>query len=164
MSNAVETDMYKVFDQFAELTVKEMTAAVKRALKKGAQALRKQTVSNMEASFNSTARNPLYSDRITDAARVSKVSADYGEDMEVKVHIMGTQKSGSGTYRARFFENGTVDRYAKTWRGKPLTKQRYLGRLQSKGFFTAANSSVLPSLPSMYMTEIDKAIQKMNKE
>lgn len=40
--------------------------------------------------------------------------------------------SRDGAWKARFFEHGTVDRFAKSWRGKKLSKRRYTGKLEAR--------------------------------
>lgn len=163
MKSGLYTDIEEVFNAFCELTQKEMKTVVKKAIGKGATELKKQTKSNLSSSMNQRGRSGnLYNDEIEDAVRVIKVNGEYGEELEGGVHIMGTRKSGSGTYRARFLEKGTQDRYAKTWNGKALNTPRYLGRITPKWFFRNANATVLPQMERIYMAEIDKAIQKIN--
>lgn len=62
-----------------------------------------------------------YNDTLKDAVRIAKdkISGEY------KVHILGTRKKGSGTFRAKFFEIPPVHRVQRT--GK---KKRYTGSLK----------------------------------
>lgn len=166
-----ETNIEETFNAFCELTGKEMTSAVKKALRAGASTLKKQTKQNLTSSL-SKRNNPHwykgkqieYNDELEDAVRIGRINNGYGdgEDLSVKVHIMGTRKEGSGTYRARFIEKGTRDRYAKTYKGRPLKKPRYLGKITGKWFFRSANEQVEPELERIYMTAIDNACRKIN--
>lgn len=159
----LETNIEEVFNAFCDLTQKEMKGVVKKAIGKAEKELKTQTVTNLISSINERGRSRfMYDDSIEDAVRASKVKGDYGEELEGKVHIMGTRDKGSGTYRARFLEKGTKIRAAKTWKGKPLQKQRNLGSIKPKWFFRSANVTVLPQIERIYMAEIDKAIQKIN--
>ena len=159
----LETNIEEVFNAFCDLTQKEMKGVVKKAIGKAEKELKTQTVTNLISSINERGRSRfMYDDSIEDAVMASKVKGDYGEELEGKVHIMGTRDKGSGTYRARFLEKGTKIRAAKTWKGKPLQKQRNLGSIKPKWFFRSANATVLPQIERIYMAEIDKAIQKIN--
>lgn len=46
-----------------------------------------------------------YNDSMADAVRVGKLKGGWNYQ-EVKVHVLGTRASGSGTYRLRFYEGG----------------------------------------------------------
>lgn len=46
-----------------------------------------------------------YDDTMKDAVRVTKLKGG-ANHQELKVHILGTRKKGSGTYRLRFYEAG----------------------------------------------------------
>lgn len=74
-----------------------------------------------------------YKDKLIDAVRVSKVQST-GDEVTTKVHIMGVRSSGSGTFRARFFEGGTKERVSKS--GKKL------GKIEALNFFAKAENSM----------------------
>lgn len=159
----LETNIEEVFEAFCNLTQKEMKGVVRKAIGKAEQELKKQTKANLTSSILQRGRSQgKYMDEMEDAVIASRVNGEYGEPLEGKVHILGSRKSGSGTFRARFLEKGTKDRYAKTYKGNPLKKARYLGAVSPKWFFRSANATVLPQVERMYMAEIDKAIQKIN--
>lgn len=161
----IETNVEEVFAAFCDLTQKEMKGVVRRAIGKAEQELKKQTQANLSSSILLRGRSSgKYMDDIDDAVMASKVRGEYGEELEGKVHIMGTRKDGSGTFRARFLEKGTKERKARTYKGKPLKKERSLGFIKPKWFFRSANATVLPQIERLYMAEIDKAIQKINSK
>lgn len=165
MNNGFVTDIEEVFSKFSELTSSEMSKAVKRALNKAAVQLQNQTKSNLSSLIKSdTGGNGKFNDKLIDGVRRNSVRGYYDTELSAVVHIMGTQTSGSGTYRLRFFEKGTKERYAKTYKGQPLKKPRYLGAIRPKWFFRSANQTIEPQLERIYMEEIDKTIQKINSK
>lgn len=158
----METNIVEVFEKFRELEATEMTKACRRALRAGAKALQTQTIANFNALGLKKTGSGKYSDNLVDAIRIKKFSNEYDEELSTGVHIMGTRAKTSGTYRTRFFEKGTADRYQDNIRGTQLKKPRYIGRIHATNFFKAANDAVLPQLEGIYATEIDKACDKIN--
>lgn len=45
-----------------------------------------------------------------------------------------------GNFKLKWFQNGTVDRYAKRYRGKPMKRKRFTGKIDASKFFTNAKS------------------------
>ena len=159
MNSGLECNVEEVFDKFCKLTTDEMTYAVKRALRIGAREIRSKTQSNMTGSFLRRNNHPgKYNDRIEDAAMVGKVKGNFDSDLYIKVHIMGTRDDKSGTFRARFLEKGTQERYNR----KGLKKERWTGSVSPMWFFKKAQVQVGTNLDRIYLTEIDKAINKIN--
>ena len=68
-----------------------------------------------------------YKDKLSDAVRVGKLKGGFNHQ-SLKVHIMGTRGKGSGTYRLRFYEAGSV------------RKDR--GKIPGHGFFKAGRHQV----------------------
>ena len=163
MKGGLEANLVKTFEEFSQLTAKEMSKAVKRALNKAASTLQKQTKANLSALIKSdTCGHGRYDDRLQDAVLRRGSKGFYDEELTAVVHIMGTQTTGSGTFRARFLEKGTKPRYAMTYKGQPLIKPRYLGQIKPLWYFKSANQMIEPQLEQIYITEIDKTIQKIN--
>lgn len=151
---AFECNIEDTFNAFMDLTSSEMNKAVKRALRAGAKELVKQTKANATSSM--TTRNNtqwydgkivVFNDKIEDAVMISKMDGDFDNELSQKVHIMGTRKSGSGTYRLRFLEKGT---------------KKGRGPKRPKWFFKDAQNQVFPNLPNIYAAEIQKTIDKLN--
>lgn len=178
MNSGFECDIEQMYSKFVTLTQTQMTSALKRGLRAGAKALQAQTRQNLTGTIH-TRNNPhwydgkrvFYNDEIEDAVRIGKIKGGgYGgnaDDLEATVHIMGTRASGSGSYRARFLEMGTKERFAKHYRDrkhqlKTYKKPKKLGRINGRWYFKAAQSTVLPTIESIYIKEIDKAINKIN--
>jgi hypothetical protein len=89
----------------------ECTELYKKALGTVAAEYKKTVKDFFTGAMPSAARPSQsgFKDRLIDAVRVSKVEAT-GSELATKVHIMGVRSSGSGTFRARFFEGGTKPR------------------------------------------------------
>lgn len=174
MNSGLECDIEKTFNAFMNLTQTEMTRATKRALRAGAKELQNQTKSNLNSAIKTT-NNPhwyngkrvYYNDTLEDAVRIGKFNTDFEEEISTSVHIYGTRDKNSGTYRARFLEKGTKDRYARKGRNRnheliTLRKPKYLGHITGRWFFKNAQTQVLPNLSNIYMSEIEKTINKLN--
>lgn len=164
-----ECDLVEVFNRYCQMTSKEMDKAVKRALYQGARQLQAKTKENATAGMKTRNNKQWYNghiitfnDKIEDAVIIGKYEGDFENEQSLKVHVMGSRKKGSGTYRFRMLEKGTNDREAKTWKGKPLKKNRRLGKLGAGWWFRSARQEIFPNLPNIYMSEIQKAVEKIN--
>lgn len=164
MSNGFETNIEQVWAEFQDLTSKQMTSAIKKAVSRGAAELKKETITQLRSSGIDVDRpNNKYNDKLDDGVMMRKARGNYDEDIYSIVHIMGSMSSGSGTFRLRFFEKGTKDRYQQTSHGNPLKKPRYVGAIRPYWFFKKANTNIESRLDQIYMEEIDKAIEKINR-
>lgn len=115
---------------------KELPRAEKRALYRAAYYLRDKIRQSLVSSVpKAETHNPKYSDTLIDAVGFTKV-----DGASLNINAMGNRKKGSGTYRTRFFENDTKDRYQKTYRGIKLKKKRFLGHITGTHFFSNAVS------------------------
>ena len=134
----------------------ELPRAEKRALYRAAYALRDRLRQSLVSSIPKAAtHNAKYSDTLVDAVGFTKV-----DGASLNINAMGNRKKGSGTYRTRFFENNTKDRYQKTYRGIKLKKKRFLGHITGTHFFsnTVDNSkdyivSIMRDVISQYVRE-----------
>lgn len=164
-----EFDMAGMFDEFCELAAADMTRSVKRAISKGAKALQDRTKQNL-AGVIKTRNNRhwyngseiTYNDKIDDGVRRTKVYENADEEWETKVHVLGTSKSGSGTYRLRFLEGGTKERTQRKIKGKPLKSPRRLGSIAGRRFFQAAKADMKGEIQNIYLKEIAESIKRMN--
>lgn len=144
------------FDEIA----KEMPNIEKRALYKAAYFLRdKIQQSLISAVPKATQKNPKYIDTLVDAVGFSRV-----DGASTTINAMGTRKTGSGTYRTRFFEEGTVKRYHKKRNGIRLKKKKYIGFIKPTHFFSSAvnaNKDAAVKLMEDVLTEyVDTAFKK----
>lgn len=95
-----------------------------------------------------------YNDTLKDAVRIAKdkISGEY------KVHIMGTRKKGSGTFRAKFFEKPLQPRRQKTG-GKRYTgvikknTQDYFKEVREN---TGEHDRIFSNTLTDYLSDINK--------
>ncbi len=144
------------FDEIA----KEMPNIEKRALYHAAYFLRdKIRQSLVSAVPKATQKNPKYNDTLVDAVGFSRV-----DGASLVVNAMGTRKTGSGTYRTRFFEEGTVKRYQKKRNGIKLKRKKYIGYIKPTKFFKSAvqaNKDAAVKMMEDVITEyVDTAFNK----
>ena len=137
--------------------LKVMSRAESSALRAGANVIKKQARANARATgVAMLARSPKYNDRLIDAIRSSRV-----KDGAVVVHTMGTSKAGSGTFRTRFFEGGTKERYQRTVNGVPLASPRRLGKIAATPFFEPAvqqsSNSIMQAMDEKLKATIERA-------
>lgn len=112
----------------------ELPRAEKRALYHAAYFLRDKIRQSLTSSLpKASVRNPKYSDTLVDAIGFTKV-----DGASLNVNAMGNRRSSSGTYRTRFFENDTRNRYQKTRNGVKLKKKKFLGHITGTHFFSNA--------------------------
>lgn len=130
------------------------------ALQAAASIIKDETKKQLSSAIpRASEHNPKYSDTLLDAVRSTKTLGD-----EISVHILGTNATGSGTYRTRFFEDVTRERYQKVVNGKRLNKNRYLGRVGGKKFFSTAISISAPQAMQEIQNRIDKLIDRANEQ
>lgn len=141
MSNSIKvdipkTELFEILDNYTDIVYK----AKQSALRKGIRVMRDAAKRGLDASGINIGRNPKYNDTLREGIRTTKIR----DDNSIYVHILGTNKKGSGTFRLRFFEGGTKERYAKTYKGAPLKKKRRLGRIPPNKY-SFFESSVMAS-------------------
>lgn len=120
-----------------EEIARNMPDVEKRALYRAAYFFRDKIRQQLSTALPaSTKRNPKYSDTLIDAVGFTKV-----DGASLVVNALGNRKPKSGTYRTRFFEDGTVDRYQKKRNGIRLKKKKYIGHIKPYKFFQSAVSA-----------------------
>lgn len=113
---------------------KDLPKAEAHALYKAAYFLRDKIRQSLTTAIpKATQKNPKYNDTLVDAVGFTKV-----DGASLTVNAMGNRKTGSGTYRTRFFEEGTRERYQKTYKGIRLKKKKYIGKIGATKFFSSA--------------------------
>lgn len=179
MKNGFQGDLDKQFAKFAQLSSQEMTNAFARGLRKAGKEVVNLTKSSATSGMLKR-NNPhwydgkqvFYNDVIEDAPRVKTVWTGWSgpgkaDEIYVNISVFGSTASDSGTYRFRFLEKGTKQRFAKHYRTrtgerKLLKKPKNLGRITPRWWFRNAYQSVVPSVDSILLSEIDKTINKLN--
>lgn len=127
ISLKISGDLKGPLDEMRE----QLPRAEKRALYRAAYFLRDKIRQSLVSSLpKATQHNPKYSDTLVDAIGFTKV-----DGASLNINAMGNRKKTSGTYRTRFFEENTRDRYQKTYKGVRLKKKRFLGHITGTHFF-----------------------------
>jgi len=144
------------FEEVAE----QMPRIEKRALYKAAYFLREKIRESLVSSVpKAAAHNPKYIDTMVDAVGFSKV-----DGASTVINAMGNRKKGSGTYRTRFFEEGTVKRYQKKRNGIKLKKKKYIGFIKPTNFFKSAvqanESAAVKLMEDVICEYVDTAFNK----
>lgn len=126
--------------------------AERAMIRAAAQRLYKQTESNIRSLFpNSTNRNPNYNDTIAEGLRM-RIGKNTEYETEAIVHVMGTPKSGSQTYKLRFFEGGTKERI----------KGHSRGRIEPMNFFQSAVNQTNGEVQDIMRNELEKYLEKIH--
>lgn len=137
------------FNKYIDLTTKEIEKATRSALNRAANALKKATERNLAVALPASLVKNRYPDTLMGGIMRSKY--DKNKSM-VKVHIMGTRNSSSGTFRTRFFEGGTKER---------ITKKGYKrGHIQALNFFSKATSTT--NVDEIIEQQLEKVVNKIN--
>lgn len=90
-----------------KLSSKDWFNIEKRAMRKGINKLKNAARRRFRSSLPAVRKqNPKYSDKMTDAI-MGKTFVS-GKNVKGQVHNAGTRKNTSGTYRARFYEQGST--------------------------------------------------------
>ena len=156
----MNSDLEISFENFKGDVYREFDKALRRAIRKTAAQIKEGTVSNAKAgikTYNNHPNDPYNGDSILDAVRISKLEDRYDEDdMYMKVHVMGTKKEDSQTYRFRFLEKGTRNRSYKSKNGV----DHNLGKINAKRYFRNAVNSV--NAEQIFQEEVEKAINNIN--
>lgn len=135
----------------------QLPRAEKRALYRAAYFLRDKIRQSLTSSLpKATNRNPKYSDTLIDAIGFTKV-----DGASLNINAMGNRKKTSGTYRTRFFENDTRDRYQKSYRGQKLKKKRFLGHITGTHFFKNAVEANQPAAIELMRGVISEFVQEI---
>lgn len=141
---------------------RELPDITRKALYSAALLLRDEAKDQLVSDVpKARQRNKKYNDTLEDAVRVTKIDGS-----DVYVHILGVRSKGSGTFRTRFFEKGTKDRYQKTYRGVKLKKKKFIGNITGNSFFKKAVSGnldrALRRLEEVFSKRLENIFTKSN--
>jgi len=156
MNNGVEIDTQQVLSMFSELTSKERKKTFKLSLRKSANILRKQVVSNLKSVVKDVNTKNRWNQKTLQSGVRLSVEKD---SQSVKVHILGD-------FRLKFFELGTKNRYNEKKKKVKLKKERYTGSNKANYYFknakTQTEQQVFSSLEQSF-TDIIKKINDKHK-
>ena len=141
--------MSMVLDKDLNVTFDKMAAAVhdieESSLNVGAYYLKEKVKDSFTSKFPNA----------TKPVRQSKY-----KNNTVKVHILGAGESGSPLFIARFYEEGTKERFARTYKGQKLKKKRSLGSIKAYRFFLPTVNEQLDEttkrIGQVYENQIDR--------
>lgn len=123
----IDTKQFKII--LDRLTPKEYKTAFRKSIREALNILRKKAIANLKGVTTKIDKKDQYNNTLRKGIQL-KV---YPEELEGIVHIMGN-------FKLKWFQNGTVDRYAKKYRGKPMKRKRFTGKIDASKFFTNAKS------------------------
>ena len=123
----IDTKQFKII--LDRLTPKEYKTAFRESIREALNILRKKAIANLKGVTTKIDKKDQYNNTLRKGIQL-KV---YPEELEGIVHIMGN-------FKLKWFQNGTVDRYAKRYRGKPMKRKRFTGKIDASKFFTNAKS------------------------
>lgn len=165
MQTIVNDDFSVIYANWSKEVMQEVDKALKKSIRTVAKELQEQTISNARAGIK-TYNNHVFNgenyedENILDAVRITKMQQRYDEDdIYQKVHVMGTGRKNSKTFRFRFLEKGTKER---SYIDKNGNKHR-LGLIVGRRFFKKAKQQITDPLP-IFEENISKVVQKINNE
>lgn len=123
----IDTKQFKII--LDRLTPKEYKTAFRKSIREALNILRKKAIANLKGVTTKIDKKDQYNNTLRKGIKL-KV---YPEELEGIVHIMGN-------FKLKWFQNGTVDRYAKRYKGKPMKRKRFTGKIDASKFFTNAKS------------------------
>lgn len=143
------------FNVFKCLPLSAFTKLVQKAINIGASALKeaiKDKVKKAIPASTKRSEKSKYDDTLIQGVRIGRWR-DEGENANIRsVHILGTRRKGSGTYRLRFYEEGSErgENHTRTWRGE----------ISGYHFFQNALKEVDPQ--AIIKEKLMKALKKIN--
>lgn len=154
MSNVeANIDVKKVLQMFSEFNEKLRKKTFKTALRKSANILKKQTITNLKASVNHIDRRDKWGNTLRKGVGIAVAKTGYS----AKVHLMKN-------FKLKFFEMGTDDRYQKTFKRKRLKKQRYVGKIKPLWFFKKAKEQTETKVFDSIEQNLINTIKKINEK
>lgn len=138
-----------------KLSKKQLDKAERDSLRRGIGIVARETRKNFRGSLpKATKKGNKYSDTLTNAVR-ARVKKNFDDDLYAQVHIMGTRKKSSGTFRARFFEKGTVKRKTrKGYNRGDIKRLNYFDRAK-----TTTENKVINTITDTLAEKLNKLTQ-----
>ena len=141
----MQFDASRFYDFVNSMDKKTMNKAERDALRKSVRVISTQTRRNLRSRW--PASSSTKGGRKPSEGVVANVQKSTDGKLYGQVHIMGTGKQNSRGYLLRFFEMGTVERFARVrsraYRGRSASelqsaKMGYRGRIKPLWFFRDA--------------------------
>lgn len=147
-------DAKQVIAMFNEFNAKLKKKTFTTALRKAANILRKQTVTNLRQIVKRTRSKNRWNGKTLESGIRIKIAKSA---QAAKVHIMSD-------FRLKFFEMGTADRYVTKVKGRKLKKQRYTGKIEPKRFFQKAKAATESQVFASIEQHLIEVIKKINEK
>lgn len=156
MNNDAEftVDVKQVIAMFNEFNAKLKKKTFSTALRKAANILRKQTVTNLRQVVKRTRTKNRWNGKTLESGIRIKIAKS---TQAAKVHLMGD-------FRLKFFEMGTNDRYVSSTKKKKLKKSRYAGKIEGKRFFQKAKQTTETQVFNSIEQHLIEVIKKINEK
>ena len=141
----VNFDASRFYDFVAHMDRRAITKAEKEALRKSVGVVKTATLRNLRGRWKGA--NSSKHGKKPSRGVVANVQKSTKGDLYGQVHIMGTGGADERGYLLRFFEMGTVERFARVrsraYRGRSMDELRasgkgYRGRIRPLWFFRDA--------------------------
>ena len=169
MSNAtnIQFDASRFYDFVAQMDRKALNKAERDALRKSVGVTAKATRRNLRARWPKS--SSTRGGGKPSAGVIANVQKSTGGQLYGQVHIMGNGHEGSRGYLLRFFEKGTVDRFARVrsraYRGRSADELRssgmgYRGRIKGLWFFRDAVAATKQEVFSGIEDRMEDAVVK----
>lgn len=131
MSKSLKDQLYDVID----VTVEEAIAKVRHGISQSINTIAQDTRNALQNTGYRVNSPMPEGGTLMEGIRAFLYRRDSSDYIHGVVHILGNRNTNDGTWRLRFFEGGTQDRWQKKGNKRNLTKVKYLGSLPSKWFF-----------------------------
>ena len=169
MSNTtnIQFDASRFYDFVAQMDRKALNKAERDALRKSVGVTAKATRRNLRARWPKS--SSTRGGGRPSAGVIANVQKSTGGQLYGQVHIMGNGRSNSRGYLLRFFEMGTVDRFARVrsraYRGRTVAELRgagmaYRGRIRPLWFFKDAVNSTKSEVFGDMSDRMEEAVAK----
>lgn len=156
MNNNAEftVDAKQVITMFNEFNAKLKKKTFTTVLRKAANILRKQTITNLRQVVKRTRSKNRWNGKTLESGVRIKIAKSA---QAAKVHIMSD-------FRLKFFEMGTSDRQVTKVKGKKLKKARYTGKIEPKRFFQKAKQTTETQVFNSIEQHLIEVIKKINNK
>lgn len=147
-----------LYDMIKKLKTKEIRRIERKSLSKAAGVLKRAVKQRLKQEVPAaTQSSEKYNDKLIDA--IKSTIFEENTEMMFKLHTMGSRKSGSGTFRTRFFAVGTKERNSDG---------HNRGHIEATHFFSegvsSSSSKAVNAINTTYTNELDKVLEQKYKE
>lgn len=154
-------------EEFSDITIEEMNKITRGAVTVGANIIGNQARKNLQAKVKGAMGQMPEGGNLYQGIRIFT----WKQAPAATVQIYGNTTTNDGTWRLRFFEGGTKDRYQKI-RSKPengrkrgkVVAKKYLGKIQPTWFFKDAIEQVQSQVDSSVVEYINKKMSQVVNE